>query len=126
MGDIDEDYVEVDTNETPNVPPPVPKKVSVPPPVPKKVQRKAPPPAPRKKVNSVPSVPKKVSVPPPVPQEVVEKQLEEEEVECVSIEEAKKRKGANRERLLSDVDFESVFGMNKDAFGKLAGWKQKK
>merc|ERR1712228_483640 len=149
--DIDEGYYEVDTNETVgntepepikkvSVPPPVPmKKVSVPPPVPKKVQRKAPP-APKKKAEpkAAPKVePKKMDVviPPPVPKQVVVAQLEKqkslkedavnEEVEYVSIEEAKKRTGANREKLLNDVDFETVFGIDRDAFYKLPGWKQK-
>merc|ERR1712228_290073 len=146
--DIDEGYYEVDTNETVgntaneepikkvSVPPPVPmKKVSVPPPVPQKVQRKAPP-APKKKAE--PKVePKKMDVviPPPVPKQVVVAQLEKqkslkedavnEEVEYVSIEKAKKRTGANREKLLNDVDFETVFGIDRDAFYKLPGWKQK-
>merc|ERR1712228_492016 len=113
--DIDEGYYEVDTNETVgNTANEEPiKKVSVPPPVPMK----------------------KVSVPPPVPKQVVVAQLEKqkslkedavnEEVEYVSIEEAKKRTGANREKLLNDVDFETVFGIDRDAFYKLPGWKQK-
>ena len=141
--DIEDGYYEVDTHETAgkdeqmviDPPPVVPKKVSAPPPVPKKVKRKAPP-APKKKKKvedeSEAILSKKVSLPPPVPEQVVAAQLEKqrslkenEAAEFVSIEDAMNRKGANRERLLSDADFESVFGMNKEAFETLPGWKQK-
>eukprot|EP00483_Globobulimina_turgida_P006218 UN06228 len=37
----------------------------------------------------------------------------------MSIEEARKLKGANRETLISDADFEKVFGMNRTKFKEL-------
>ena len=57
--------------------------------------------------------------------EALDYEQEEQEQEYLSIEEAKKHKGADKEKYLNDEDFESVFGVNREAFYKLAGWKQK-
>ena len=43
----------------------------------------------------------------------------------LSIEEARALRGPNRELRLTDEDFHSVFGMDRDSFYALAGWKQK-
>ena len=48
-----------------------------------------------------------------------------EEIEFLSIEDAKKRVGVDKEKYLNDEDFQSVFGITKEEFYKLPGWKQK-
>eukprot|EP00483_Globobulimina_turgida_P005972 UN05982 len=49
---------------------------------------------------------------------------EEKQPMCLSIEAARKLKGANREILISDADFAKVFGMNRTAFKAFKDWKQ--
>eukprot|EP00483_Globobulimina_turgida_P012408 UN12431 len=62
------------------------------------------------------------AIPPPVPTDALNNNAV---VEFLTIEEAKNLKGANKEKYLNDEDFKSVFGMSKDEFAGLAGWKQK-
>ena len=71
--------------------------------------------------------------PPPPPEEYVPtpspsppKEEEKQEIVFKSIEEAKAMKGVpDKEKYLTDEDFVKVFGMTKDKFGELKGWKQK-
>jgi len=69
-------------------------------------------------------------IPPPVPMEIIKQLSAKEDAaagvsEYLSIEDAKNSKGTNKEKLLNDDDFMSVFGVDKDAFYKMPGWKQK-
>ncbi len=47
------------------------------------------------------------------------------QIEYLSIDDAKEKKGDSKEKFLSDKDFLSVFGITKDKFYKLPLWKQK-
>lgn len=50
---------------------------------------------------------------------------DEERTRFLSIEEAKQQNGTDKEKWLSDSDFQSVFGMDKEAFYGQPAWKQK-
>eukprot|EP01084_Bolivina_argentea_P310004 536301_1 len=52
-------------------------------------------------------------------------EVEEKQQDYISIDEAKNMKGNDRENLISDGDFEKVFGMSRDKFNAMKGWKKK-
>eukprot|EP01083_Nonionella_stella_P300901 1029629_1 len=57
--------------------------------------------------------------------QMIEANNDEVSVGFVSIKEAKSRTGAQREKLLNDDDFFTVFGMTRNAFYQMPQWKQK-
>ena len=74
-------------------------------------------------VNGEEAKPPPAIIPEIEPEIVIE--TEAEQREYLSIEEAKKQTGGEKEKYLNDEDFAKIFGVTRDEFYKLPGWKQK-
>lgn len=88
-----------------------------------KSEAKTPP-----KLEEEPTAPKEVPAPAPAVPAVLPARCGEpmtlEELRDADIWKARGIDASSREQMLSDADFQTAFGVTKEDFGKLAGWKR--